>query len=414
MTKTSSSKAVSKGPAHDEPAHSELGPSAADRWIHCPGSVLATRGMTTDSTYARQGTAAHTLAEWARREKRSAWDFLGRVIKVRYESDPTKFEEFKVDGEMADAVNAYVEYCEEFGGNLALFEVRVRYTAWVPHGFGTSDDIRLRESDKRIKITDLKYGQGNPVYAKANPQNRLYALGVFHDLGWLYDFTDWTWELGIFQPRLGLIDTETITTAELIEWANTVAAPGAKRALTPGAPFKAGDWCTFCAIKQTCRTRADHYSKPALDMFETLDEKGDAVTTAVVKDMAQMTKEEMFQLHLLDSGIRKLLDDIDAYGYSELANGREFGDRKLVNGRGFYYYVDPARAEKLLINELGDDAWTEPEIKSPAQIRKLLGKHHKIMVEEVARGEGKPTMVGPEDNREPIGQSALAHFEEIE
>jgi Protein of unknown function (DUF2800) len=37
-----------------------------------------------------------------------------------------------------------------------------------------------------------------------------------------------------------------------------VVRPGAKLALTPGAPIVAGPWCKFCKIKDTCKTRADY------------------------------------------------------------------------------------------------------------------------------------------------------------
>ena len=46
-------------------AHAKLSPSAASRWINCPGSVAlcATLPKPPSTFYADEGTSAHALAE---------------------------------------------------------------------------------------------------------------------------------------------------------------------------------------------------------------------------------------------------------------------------------------------------------------------------------------------------------------
>ena len=44
--------------------HAVISPSAADRWIHCPGSVALTKDLEDKgSTYAAEGTLAHSICE---------------------------------------------------------------------------------------------------------------------------------------------------------------------------------------------------------------------------------------------------------------------------------------------------------------------------------------------------------------
>ncbi len=45
-------------------AHARLSPSAAERWMTCPGSVKLSEAIQDrESQYAAEGTAAHELAE---------------------------------------------------------------------------------------------------------------------------------------------------------------------------------------------------------------------------------------------------------------------------------------------------------------------------------------------------------------
>ena len=121
----------------EEGLHSELGPSSSDRWLNCPGSVLATRGMKGQSEYAAEGTAAHALSQWVREEGRPASDWKGSVIQVG------DFQ-FKVGKPMIDSVQTFVDSCAKLPG-FAFFESMVHYDDIVPGGFGTEDDARVED-----------------------------------------------------------------------------------------------------------------------------------------------------------------------------------------------------------------------------------------------------------------------------
>ena len=48
-------------------SHARLSASAAERWMHCPGSITLTERLqlpNTGSVYADEGTMAHSVAEW--------------------------------------------------------------------------------------------------------------------------------------------------------------------------------------------------------------------------------------------------------------------------------------------------------------------------------------------------------------
>lgn len=242
-----------------EGLHSELGPSSSDRWMNCPGSVLATRGMKGQSEYAAEGTAAHELSKWVRETGKPALDWKGTTIVV---GD----YQFKVGKPMIDSVQTFVDDCAKLPGD-AYFEERVDYEEIVPGGFGTSDDIRITEG--LCTVTDLKHGTGVKVFAKENSQLKLYALGTYWKHRWLYEFDRIV--LRICQPRLRHFETDEISLGHLLQWGFDVVRPAAKIAMTPGAPIVAGPWCKFCKIKETCKVRADY--KQMMRLRETTAEQ---------------------------------------------------------------------------------------------------------------------------------------------
>lgn len=235
-----------------EGAHSPLGPSASERWLNCPGSVLASAGIPdTPSTYALEGTAAHTVSEWVRIFGVPAETYLGNIIRV---TRGETYWDVPCNRAMVDSVQNFVaETALELPGE-ALTEARISYGPWVPKGFGTLDHARMRRLLASIK--DFKHGKGIKVLPTGNPQLMLYALGVYNEWDWLFHFDEF--QLSISQPRLLHYETWPIRVKTLLEWAGDVVRPTAARALLPGAPFKAGSWCQFCRIKNTCQTRATY------------------------------------------------------------------------------------------------------------------------------------------------------------
>lgn len=224
-------------------AHSVLGPSSAERWLNCPGSVLLP-GEAPQSEYAAEGTAAHTLSEWVR-NGRPLSEFKGKLLKV---GD----YEFKVGKNMMDSVQTFVDEVNAEGPGPALTEERVNYEEIVEGGFGTMDHARLR--DGWCSVKDFKHGKGVVVGAKENSQLMLYALGVWFKYKWVYEFDQF--ELSICQPRVKHFDAWEISLGRLLQWAYDVVRPGARRALMPDAELKAGSWCKFCKVKDTCSVRA--------------------------------------------------------------------------------------------------------------------------------------------------------------
>ena len=370
-------------------AHSPLGPSSGERWMNCTASVAFTAGMKdTESVYAAEGTAAHELSEWAREQGKLCKDWIGTEITVGEHS-------FIVDQAMADHVQRFVDYCNELPGD-AYYEERVHYTAFVPDGWGTADDIRI-DGDMTCYLTDLKFGKGIKVYAKNNTQLLLYALGVLQEYGHLYDIKNF--RLAIHQPRLDHVDEWTVSVRDLLLWAREVVRPAAEKALSGEGEFKPGKWCQFCPGKNECKARANEY----VSDFEDLGTPNEMSTAELAEVLDKV------------SDIKKWCAGIEARALSLVQQGTPVGDYKLVAGRSSRYWKDEESAEKALRGtKLKVGEIFVKKMVSPAQAEKLLGKKHPLFEEHVASSQGKPVLVPGSDPRPPLQAEASDEFDSLD
>lgn len=403
-----------------EGSHSILGASAAERWLNCPGSVLATKDLPDKSSqYAIEGNAAHTVSEWAREQNVSAKKFIGQVVRVNKADGHT---DVTVTEDMAAAVDEFVDKVNEYEGD-ELIEVRVDYRSVVPLGFGTLDSGKLLPNVGRI--TDFKFGEGVKKHAEMNPQLMLYALGVYLEYNWLYDFKKFV--LAISQPRLDHYDEWEILVCDLLTWAGTVAKPAAERALQPNAPFKAGHWCQFCKIKATCKVRAEDVFDTITEEFKDLD-SAVAEVEGIADRVPTLTNDEVAKILLAWPNVEKFGSALKAHAASEVLAGRPVGDFKFVEGRGGRSLAVPEdqAIETILVTApevTRDKLFTKPELLSVAQLEKVVGKKYFAPGTEkkepgklhslIRKVPGKATLVPGSDPRPVYSPDPTSDFSEV-
>ena len=241
-----------KGPG----AHSRIGASSAKRWWNCPGSVrLCATVPNTSSPAAREGTAAHQLAEDCLNPSTVAWprpaaSFIGDVIDVEGEG-------IVVTDEMAEAVQVYVDtvvgWVARDKDAVVHVESRFHLSEFHDDLFGTNDVAIWLPNLKLFVVLDYKHGQGKFVDARGNLQTRYYALGGLVKYG--YPATQIL--SGIVQPRCPQGEAvrydDPISPLDLLDWAADLVA-AAKATEAEDAPLVPGDHCrdTFCGAYAIC------------------------------------------------------------------------------------------------------------------------------------------------------------------
>ena len=378
-------------------AHSKIGASSADRWMTCPGSVRLSAGLhNTTSEFAAEGTAAHTLAEQCYTSGMQPETFIGTKIDVdRFSIEVTQ--------EMCDAVHVYLDAIKSVcsGGGDARAEVRFHLSSVHPDLFGTGDFVHFNPQTKTLTVLDYKHGAGKPVEVKNNSQLKYYALGALLEL----KVGAGKVVYGIIQPRCahpdGPVRTETIDALDLLEFADDLVK-AAKATEDPNAPLVPGDHCRWCPAAGTpCPALKDKANNAAKSAFKPVAGYDRVLLAAALAD-----------LDVLENYCKSVRE----FAYSEAERGEDLPGWKLVAKRATRKWLDALAARTwLLSKELSKtDIETAPELKTPAQIEKVLGKELSKELAPFVKSESSGhTLVSADDKRPAVKPEVAAVFQQV-
>ena len=392
-----------------ERKHALLSASTAHRWLNCtPSAVLESyEDVEECSVYAAEGTAAHSLAE----------------IKLSYffkllndEQYAEKLEAFKNNEEtgiyytkdLEEYVDMYVSFIktqvDEMGEDVELaFEVRVDFSNVVPDGFGTADAVLVSQSTGIAHIVDLKFGKGVPVTAKDNPQLRLYAVGILNE----FDNIKKVY-MTIFQPRLDNLDTDSISTRDLMVWAYEYVRPKALEAYKgEGILFPTESACRFCKLKGKCKARADMQMAVAKKEFNIVDDRANLVQS--------LSPEQLREIMDVAPAFVDWFKSVQSYVLGQLVRGVKIPGYKLVEGRSNRVITDEEKVKEILLSVgLRESEITKPqELLSITNLEKLIGKKlfGELCNEYLIKPMGKLTLAKEDDRRPEVNTLELARFD---
>lgn len=385
------------GEIHSTRAHAKLAPSAASRWMACPGSVRLSAAIEEiPSAYAAEGTAAHMLAERCMRTGFDAERFRGWAVNTAPKPNTEPLQQgwpvnnttiFAVTAEMVDAVQVYLDVVREIaqGADESEIETRMDMSAVVPGVFGTGDFLAYREKPvRRVTICDFKYGKGVAVDAQDNEQLLTYAVGLvarYHNRG-----VDEV-ELVVVQPRAphrdGPVRRWVTDSVGLYEHVMALQR-AAELAARPDAPFNPGEACKFCKAAGICtalyqRVKEITMTDPTITPFR--DWQAEDADIALVEGWAKRRKE---------------------FAHAEAIRGRMPPGSKLVGKRATRKWRDDNEAVATLqMLGVDDEVIFATSLRSPAQIEKELAKKDRAAIDNLAIKVSSGTVLAPLDDPRP-------------
>lgn len=242
-------------------AHALMGPSSADRWLNCPGSVAANDGAPyEESVHSLAGTSAHALLELCLRTQLNPALFIGQTLIQGHH---------EIDAEMIHAVGIAVTWVAEYERAHPGCVVRIESPVY-PFGpdspvWGTPD-VQIEDGTRELVTLDFKYGTTAVKPVRDNPQLKIYHLGGM--MGRKFA----RYRSVIVSPRVPKrkpVQEHVHTTADLLNWAQTRVIPVIPIALNyKKAPRVAGDWCHFCAANRKCPAQQDRKQISASQEFQ--------------------------------------------------------------------------------------------------------------------------------------------------
>ena len=357
--------------------HSKIvGGSTAKRVINCPGSVALVAKMPPQpsSKYADEGTLLHdTIAEHLATLK-PLESFLGK----KYE-DQVLTQDL-IDDKLVPALALLDEIDPEQKMDYEV-ETRVGFGDLLPGVFGSTDFVG-RMGDKAV-VLDWKFGDGVMVSAEENEQLMFYAAAAMRTTALQWAFEGATEiECVIVQPPM---IRRWTTTPERIAQFEHQLVKAVKAAEQPDAGLKAGDHCRWCAAKPVCPQMTGEAERAALVQIKQLD--------------AAMLGQYLAKADVLEGWIT----DLRALAFQMLEKNVPVPGYKLVQKQARRQWVDEAKASAAL-HDMGvprGELFSPEEIRSPAQIEKVLKKRKLALPDELVKSVSSGTTLASEDDSRP-------------
>lgn len=434
--------------------HAVLGPSGADRWMPCPGSVALSAGADNPSNNAAdEGTCYHFLGALCLECFADAGDFAGREIGVNADGDaefvegelvdPSRFSFVAgVDPDNAQHLQVYLDYVRTAAMSGTLYveqAVPIEHLTQEEDAEGTADAIIINTEQSEIHVIDLKFGRGVEVDAERNPQMMMYALGAMEKFPGTYK----TVRMTIVQPRSGDGKPKewSCPASEVLEFGAKVKRAASsvwaaidlyQQIVDAGMPVDSeifqswadqyllvGDkQCKFCRAKARCpRIAATVEGMTAVEF----DNPEQVELPVVVEEVPNQHPNadlaaKMDKCDLIEGWIKAVRAEVER----ELIEGRDVPGYKLVQGkRGNRKWISEVRAIELLKKmRLKQEQMFNLSVKSPADIDKLLKKAAPKKWEKVlpliVQAEGGLSVAPVSDPREAASVKPTADGMEAE
>lgn len=399
-------------------SHSTIGPSAASRWMACPGSVAlcATLPKRT-STYADEGSAAHALGEKYLRDqildlsaRKGMWLVQDGREWYLEKTKPKSGVAFEVTQDMIDAVQVYVDHIDGIESEHKAYEKKLTMDWLHPGIFGTMD-CGILDGDM-YHVIDYKHGAGVAVEVEDNPQMMIYALGALGKRAAKTAIK--TVRLTIVQPRKphpdGPVRYWDIDYADLYDWAENVLIPAARATELENAPFVPGEkQCRWCEASRQSKC-------PAL-LGAVQDVAGMSLISPIVEtprlpDPGSLTVADKARVLALAGLLETWIGNVRASALEEAQAGVQFPGLKLVHKITRRRWRDEAQVAAALQPALGDEIW-DTKLRSPSQIEKLLGKGGKEALAQLTESPIGDLTLAPESDRrravDPLKSIALLY-----
>lgn len=356
---------------HSTRKHSDFAASSSERWMKCAAAIQLTKKAPPqkwEGVHAMEGTQGHECLEFVVK----LFDRMAEK-QIRAKLPKDKWTDEMIDHAFQCAKIIYSLKPSKTA--KLLIETRVDLSFIQAGMFGTLDYAWVETWGKLIVI-DYKFGKGVPVLPfddeakEENTQLMYYALGLAHKFDYEFESVD----LAIIQPRCWSPDDDPLTvhktSMKRVKAFATKLKAAVMRATAPNPkPTPDESYCRWCPAASICPAVSQLQVEAAGIDFD--DETG-AVKTPELSSLDDSRLGKLLTaVELIEVWITKLR----AHAYQRACDGAKIEGRKLVERESIRQWGPDA--EKEAVELFGKEVFTEPVLKSPAQLEKAFGKEAK-------------------------------------
>jgi hypothetical protein len=338
--------------------HSPISPSGAHRWTKCTASVKACRNLPDDeSDAAREGTAAHELAEKMVLAlqvggKLNENDFVGTIAENGVVFTAEMFEGAQV---YADEIINLMSKTGVFSGENIGIESKVFAPYIHEKSFGYIDFYLFDDKSKTLHVYDFKFGF-KPVSPVENLQLSNYACGL------LNGFKDQTYNVvfNIVQPRafgFEKVRRWSCKSSDLTGVFNLLKNKAAE-ALSDEATFETGDHCSYCLNLLKCEAAQN----AQLNALEFISKRANVI----ISDNLELSKE-LIELKRAQNIVEMMLEAKQTEAMARMKLGENFPDFEIGSGRSSTKWSKPANEIFNIADLCKIDIRKEPQPLTPKQ-----------------------------------------------
>jgi hypothetical protein len=368
-----------------------VGGSTAKRVMNCPGSValVTLAPPSPSSTYADKGTLLHTVISDVLAEDKAPEDMLGM-----------QYEDQTLDQDMIDdKINPALDLLDQLDPHQEMklaIESRVGFGKFLPGAFG-SCDVLGRIGDTAY-VLDWKFGDGIAVAAEENEQLMYYAAAAMRtpEVAWVFEGAT-SIECIIIQPP---VIRRWRTTPARIKQFERELKRAVKVASLPDAKLNPGDHCRFCPAKPTCPAMTGAVDRALKVKLDAVDDEmlGKYASNAVL--------------------LQGWIDDLNALVRTKIEKGYKIPGWKLVAKQSRRKWVNESEVVHWLDGKgLEAREIYSTEIRSPAQMEKVLKKRKLALPDELVVSVSSGDTLAPESDPRPavlqIGQQLTAALSKL-
>lgn len=377
--------------------HHRLSPSAAHRWMVCPGEVNARESVpNVSSSYADEGTTAHWVGEQCLRDTtKDPRFFIGTICPET---------NLPITADMIYAVEQYIDHCRALIAVADWYGIETTLElADLSEDCGGTADFPALVGDMLI-VDDYKHGQGYDVDPVDNPQALIYALGAIRAMPKGLRVRVKRVAIQIIQPRAGGIKTWEISISQLISWQEEKLKPAIQATIDRPNERHAGEHCRFCPVRATCPAVGTRALAVAQMSFEVID-------PPTLPSPETVPFDKLVEILKHKEVIEGYLKSIEAHVQNQLQSGVSCDDFKLVAKRSDRAWAVP---ESFVVQLLGEEAYAPRKLISPAKAEEILkGVGIPVPPDYIFKPDNGTTMAPMNDKRKAV-QSAIQAFTPIE